>query len=93
MAVSHQTCHHLCSAPGTLSLGSSLTLQPTNSFWVWKLTGQTELLQILIKTWGLAGTCTALASVSKGCMQDLAEEIPEPGTEITFSFLRINTTA
>lgn len=58
-----------------------------DSLWIWGLSRQSELLQTLIKTWDLAGTSTALASLSKGCMQDLAEEIPEPGTEMTISFL------
>lgn len=83
----HQTRYHLCSATSTLRLGTSLTLQPMNSLRIWRLTRQSDLLQILIKTWGLAVTSTASASVSKECTQDLAEEIPEPGTEMTMSFL------
>lgn len=48
---------------------------------------QSEPLQALIKIWGLVGSSAALASILKGSRQDLAEEIPEPGTEMTISFL------
>lgn len=48
---------------------------------------QSEPLQALIKIWGLVGSSAALASILKGSRQDLAEEIPEPGTEKTISFV------
>lgn len=48
---------------------------------------QYEPLQALIKILGLVGSSAALPSIVKGNGRDLAEEIPEPGTEMTISFL------
>ena len=48
---------------------------------------QSEPLQALIKIWSMVGSSTALASILKGSWQHLAEETPEPGIEMTISFL------